>query len=98
MHLVLLCQISFWKIKAPSKVNASVWATVLGGCVLEVQTSQTKKHLFLHFEVAWQVWNRLFGICSESWVCPVDLQGFSHKVQMFREEKNANWQDCSVFG
>lgn len=45
-------------------------------CIMCMRQSETNCLLFLHCQVAWDIWNKLFGIANENWVCPVDLGSF----------------------
>ena len=67
-------------------------------CVMCFQSAETNSHLFLHCEVARFVWDKLFGIFGEYWVCPADLGAFfANRCVGFgrRKDQKALWY-CAV--
>ena len=45
-------------------------------CVWYVLKVETSSHLFFHYEMAWQLWNKLFSLFGVLWVCPTILDSF----------------------
>lgn len=37
------------------------------------QNDESHSHLFLHRLVAWGLWNSIFGVLGEEWVCPTSV-------------------------
>lgn len=52
------------------------WAISPVVYVMCFRSLEMHNHLFLHCQVAWYIWNQLFGIMDERWVCPADLGVF----------------------
>ena len=44
--------------------------------IMSVLDSESRTSLFLHFSMVRSLWNGLFGIFGELWVCPIDLSQF----------------------
>lgn len=57
-------------------------------CVLCSGDLETNNHLFLHCEVPFNIWNRLFDMSEESWICLFNLGAFlTVKFMVFGRKK-----------
>ena len=71
-------------------------ALSLDMCMLSSKNSETNSHLFLHCEMAWQLFYKPFPMFGISWVCLASLDSFLSTrycgVGRNKEKKNTLWE------
>lgn len=105
----ILSQSSYWlnleiKHLISEKIRGSI--TISPNFCVMCSEFKTNSHLFLHCDVTWQNWNRLFGLFNKKWACPADLDLFlAIAFNGFRSNNEQKYfgkvlflQACGVYG